>query len=119
MTALTKEPATKETTLSIWFVSRHPGAIAWVKSQPISVDKFCEHLDTSMIQSGDTVIGNLPVPMGAEIIAKGARYIYLSISVPSKLRGQELSETDLTRLGVSLHDVKITLGESLDAVEIN
>jgi CRISPR-associated protein Csx16 len=105
--------------MSIWFVSRHPGTIAWIKSQPVTVDIFCEHLDVNEINAGDVVIGNLPVPMGAAILEKGARYIYLSVALPSTLRGKELSESELNNLGVSLHEVNITLGERLSVADIS
>ena len=42
--------------MTTWFVSRHPGALDWIKSKGLPVDKWIKHLDTSLIEPGDTVI---------------------------------------------------------------
>ena len=32
--------------MTTWFISRHQGAIEWVKKQNILIDRFESHLDT-------------------------------------------------------------------------
>ena len=90
-----------------WFVSRHPGEIEWIKTQPIEIDSFVEHLDINLISKGDTVIGNVPLHLAAQICAKGARLICLSVAVPATLRGQELTKDVLTHLECSLQEFRV------------
>lgn len=49
------------------FVSRHQGAIEWIKQQSIQVDVFVEHLNVEEIQADDVVIGTLPLHLAAEV----------------------------------------------------
>lgn len=93
--------------MTTWFVSRHPGAIAWIKSQSVTIDCFVEHLDVDQISSGDTVIGNVPLHLAAQICTKGARLICLSVSVPSALRGHELTKEVLTQLKCTLQEFHV------------
>ncbi|PJC04222.1 MAG: CRISPR-associated protein Csx16, partial [Gallionellales bacterium CG_4_9_14_0_8_um_filter_55_61] len=59
--------------MTVWFVSRHPGAVDWAKTQGIAVDRWVAHLVLSEIEACDTVIGTLPVQLAAQVCAKGAR----------------------------------------------
>ena len=93
--------------MSVYFVSRHPGALQWAAQEGIAVDARISHLDTGIIQAGDIVIGSLPVNLAAEVCARGARYLHLSLAVPPELRGQELSADDLRRLGASLREFRV------------
>lgn len=77
--------------MAVWFVSRHPGAIEWVKLQNIQIDRFESHLDTSLVQAGDVVIGTLPIHLAAEVCQKGAKFYFLSINVTPEQRGTELT----------------------------
>ncbi len=45
--------------------------------------------DINDIQSGDTVIGSLPVNLAAEICQRGAAYIHMTLNVPEHWRGKE------------------------------
>ena len=74
-------------TMTRYFVSRHPGAVTWAKRQGIHVDRIIDHLDIALIHSGDTVIGTLPVNLAAEVCRRGARYLHLSLNLPAELRG--------------------------------
>ena len=89
------------------FVSRHPGAIEWIKTQGLQIDRWVTHLDITDITHGDTVIGNLPVPMVFAINSRGARYIHLAVEVPASLRGQELTSTDLALFGAKLIEYQV------------
>ncbi len=53
--------------MTTFFVSRHPGARAWSAEQGLLIDQHLTHLDTALIQSGDTVIGTLPVNLAAAV----------------------------------------------------
>ena len=59
--------------MTTWFISRHPGAIEWVKQQNIQINRFESHLDTSLVQANDVVIGTLPIHLAAEVCQKGAK----------------------------------------------
>jgi CRISPR-associated protein Csx16 len=88
--------------MTTFFVTRHPGAIAWAARQGIAVDRQVAHLDPADIQPGDTVIGTLPVNLAAQVCARGARFFNLSLDVPPEARGRELSADDLERFGARL-----------------
>lgn len=93
--------------MKTFFVSRHPGAIDWIKTQGLNIDRWVTHLDIAEIQAGDQVIGNLPVPMVCTINQLGAHYIHLAVEVPASLRGQELSSADLALLGAKLISYRV------------
>lgn len=90
--------------MSNWLVSRHAGAVEWIKQQGISIDQQVAHLDIELIQAGDCVIGTLPIQLAAAVCARGARYLHLSVQLPFELRGQELDSATLTRLGATLEE---------------
>lgn len=90
-----------------YFITRHPGAIAWAKLQGISVDRQIAHLDIGLIQSGDTVIGSLPVNLAAQVCDKGAAYIHLSLIVPEQWRGKELSAAQMAECGARLEKYQL------------
>lgn len=88
--------------MTTYFVSRHPGALAWAATQRIRVDRVVPHLHLDDIQPGDTCIGTLPVNLAAQVCAAGARYVHLVLDVPAHLRGCELSAEQLVQLGARL-----------------
>ena len=81
--------------MTTWFISRHQGAIDWIKQQDIQIDKFVAHLNIDDIQQGDTVIGTLPIHLAAKVCEKGAKFLFLTIDLPSEQRGKELSAEQL------------------------
>lgn len=89
--------------MTTWFISRHQGAIEWVKHQNIQIDRFESHLDTSLVRAGDVVIGTLPIHLAAEICQKGARFYFLSVNVTYEQRGTELTYEQLTEQQCSIH----------------
>ncbi|MFN6961652.1 MAG: CRISPR-associated protein Csx16 [Rhodocyclaceae bacterium] len=102
--------------MTTWFVSRHPGAIEWAARQGLVVDRQVAHLDIKEVQAGDTVIGILPVHLAAEVCARGARFLNLSLDVPPDARGQELDADALERFGARLETYVIDkLEEGLHA----
>lgn len=90
-----------------WFVSRHPGAVAWLAQQGVSVDCMVAHLDVQQVQPGDWVMGSLPVSMAAQVCARGARYLHLSIDLPAHARGTELTARELDSLGARLQAFEV------------
>ncbi len=93
--------------MTTWFVSRHPGAVEWAARRGLTVDRQVAHLDIAEIQPGDTVIGTLPVHLAAEVCARGARFLNLSLDVPPEARGRELDADALERFGARLEDYDI------------
>jgi CRISPR-associated protein Csx16 len=85
-------------------VTRHSGAIEWLRRQGNVAQLVVSHLDTSTISPGDVVIGTLPVNLIAEVCARGARYLHLSLHAPFDLRGQELTVDQLDSAGDRLEE---------------
>jgi len=93
--------------MSIWFVSRHSGAVKWAQAQGIVVDHWVPHLFVNEIKSGDTVIGTLPVNMASEVCALGASYMNLSLDLPPSWRGKELTADELVEAGARLEEFMV------------
>jgi len=85
-----------------YFVSRHSGAMVWAQEEGFHVDEQLKHLDMSIIQKGDTVIGSLPVHLVADVCSKGAKYLHLSLNLSAELRGKELTPQDMRNCGARL-----------------
>lgn len=81
--------------MTTFFVTRHPGALEWATKNGVVFDTHCIHLDPSLVEAGDTVIGSLPVHLAVEVCARGARYLNLTIDLPADLRGRELDAATL------------------------
>jgi len=95
--------------MTIWFVSRHPGAVEWVKTQGVCVDRWVSHLSLNDVASGDTVIGILPINMVAVVCSRGARYYNLSLNLPLDWRGRELNVDELNVAGAKLEEFVVSL----------
>lgn len=93
--------------MSVYFISRHPGAIEWAARQGLAVDECVAHFDVARVRAGDVVIGSLPVNLAAEVCARGARYLHLSLELPVDLRGRELSADDMHALGARIEEFMI------------
>ena len=90
-----------------YFVSRHYGALDWFSQKGFTVDEHIRHLDPSVIEAGDIVIGILPIQLAAKVCEAGARYFHLEVEIPFELRGVELSSKDLDDYGAKLTEFKI------------
>ena len=88
--------------MTTWFVSRHPGALHWMRQHGPAYDQHVPHLDPAQVQPGDAVIGTLPVNLAAHVCARGATYLHLALEMPAQQRGQELSAHELQALGATL-----------------
>jgi CRISPR-associated protein Csx16 len=90
-------------------ISRHPSAIAWVKSK-VSVDEVLTHLtddDLAKLTPEHSVIGTLPIHLAAAVCEKGATFVYLSLNTPPELRGQELTAEQMDALGARLETYRV------------
>ena len=93
--------------MTVYFVTRHPGACEWARSLGLSVDVWLPHLDPVLVQAGDTVIGILPVNLVAIVCEQGGRYFNLSLNLPIAARGQELSAQELEIYGARLEEYQV------------
>ena len=81
--------------MTTFFISRHPGAVAWAAEQGLQIDRCEPHLDAAQVKPGDIVIGTLPVHLAAAVCGQGARFFNLSLDLPAQWRGRELSADEL------------------------
>lgn len=95
--------------MTTWFISRHPGAKVWAAEQGLRIDQHLTHLDTTLIQSGDVVIGTLPVHLAAAVCSQGARFFNLSLELPAHWRGRELSADELRQCQARLECFEILI----------
>ncbi|WP_305908198.1 CRISPR-associated protein Csx16 [Methylomarinum sp. Ch1-1] len=93
--------------MTTYFISRHPGAIQWAQEQGICVDKQLAHLDIDEIRSGDVVIGSLPVNLVAELTLKNARYLHLTLDLPTEWRGLELNIEQMRQCHARLEEYRV------------
>lgn len=96
--------------MAVWFVSRHPGAVAWARMQGITVDHWVQHLMAEEVMPCDKVIGTLPVQLAAAVCSRGARYFNLSLDLPFEWRGRELSAQELVVAAARLEEFVIFQG---------
>lgn len=93
--------------MTIWFVSRHPGALRWMERNGIKFDKHVSHLSIESIQKDDKVMGSLPVNLASAVCEKGAEYWHLSLHLPAEARGKELSAEELDSYEASLERFEV------------
>ena len=60
-----------------------------------------------MVTPGDVVIGTLPVNLVAEVCARGARYLNLSLDLPPEARGRELTADELETFGARVEEYRV------------
>ncbi|WP_290652123.1 CRISPR-associated protein Csx16 [Aquisalimonas sp.] len=95
--------------MSTWLVTRHPGALQWLRRHGYRDARHVSHLDIELVAKGDTVIGTLPVWMVAAVTQRGARYFHLTIPLDAACRGAELTADELDRLGARLQRYLVCL----------
>ena len=69
--------------MTTYFVSRHPGALAWSATQHLAIDCVVPHLQV------------------------GAAYWHLALALPAELRGQEINAQAMERLGAHLQRFEV------------
>ncbi len=88
-----------------WIISRHPGAIEWIRSHGID-GEVIEHFDGSAIP-GNTYVGILPVNLIAKVLDNEAKFVLLVMpNLPAEARGKELTSTMMDEFGAKLLWVK-------------
>ncbi|MCH7306325.1 CRISPR-associated protein Csx16 [Acinetobacter sp. NIPH 1869] len=91
--------------MTIYFITRHPGALQWAKQNQLHFDVHLEHLlDLEQLHAGDTIIGTLPINIVEILNSKGIRYIHLSLKIPPHLRGIELDAKQLIACQATLEE---------------
>lgn len=93
--------------MTTYFITRHPGARAWVAEEGIPIDQVVEHLDPSVIRPGDWVVGTLPVNLAAEICERGGRYFHLALTLSRDSRGRELTPEQMRTHGARLQEYRV------------
>ncbi len=83
--------ADQKHTGNTYIVSRHQGAIQWLQRQGYEQAIVIDHLDSKLLKPGDSVIGNLPLNVIAELTSSRIDYLHLDVTLPAELRGVELS----------------------------
>lgn len=88
------EEGGKPRTMTIYFVSRHSGAIEWAKRRGIRGRRL-DNLTPGRIKKGVHVIGIIPIHLAAEITEVGGTYAHIEMDVPASMRGKELSADEM------------------------
>lgn len=95
--------------MQTYVVSRHPGALEWLKCHGHDVSGALFHLDEIRLTPGDVVIGTLPVHLAAEVIRQGARYLHICMQLPASARGRELGFAEMTAYGAELKEYHVEM----------
>ena len=93
--------------MTIHVVTRHPGALDWLRSQGVHWDRHHERFDGQEIKEADQVIGILPMKVAAQICASGARYHHICMDLPNDQRGSELSQEEMAQFGARLEEYRV------------
>jgi CRISPR-associated protein Csx16 len=88
--------------VTTYLITRHAGAVAWVRRQGIDFKEVSHLDDATAIKPGDRVIGPLPLSKIADVVAAGARYEAIEMDLPEGARGSELTADDMERYGARL-----------------
>jgi len=93
-------------------VSRHKGAIEWLRSKKIE-GEVIEHLSTEDLTGNERIYGVLPLPLIKEAMDKGCEVNILVLpAIAFGQRGQELTPEEMDKAGAKILRVKeLTLEE--------
>ena len=73
-----------ENKMTVYFITRHKGALEWAKEEHVHYDVHVTHLaNFDELRAEDTVIGTLPIHLVADLHVRGIRYVHLSMHVPA------------------------------------
>jgi CRISPR-associated protein Csx16 len=89
-----------------YFVSRHAGAHEWASRKGFEVE-VVTHFESSAIESGDVVIGTLPIHLAAEVCGRGGKYFHLILDLTAADRGKELSADRMEELGARVVEYRV------------
>lgn len=96
--------------MTVYFITRHPGATAWAAECGLRVDHRLTHLEAevlAILRPGDVVAGILPVNLAAAVCARGARFLSLSLDLPPEARGRELDALEMCLYGARLEEYRV------------
>lgn len=96
--------------MATYIVSRHPGAVEWVRKRLATAEepRLVSHVPADQLFApGDRVCGVLPVSLAARLCAQGAQPCVISVELPPALRGQELTASQLDQLGAELIQYRV------------
>ncbi|GIX29852.1 MAG: hypothetical protein KatS3mg124_0324 [Porticoccaceae bacterium] len=93
-------------------VTRHPGAVEWLRRRGLAPDRVVAHLDPAEVEAGDWVVGILPVHLAAAVVGRGARYFHLCLDLPEAARGRELSADELEACNARLAEFEVRAVEA-------
>ncbi|MBI4743162.1 MAG: CRISPR-associated protein Csx16 [Betaproteobacteria bacterium] len=95
--------------MTITFVTRHDGAVAWAREEGLLPEdaRVVADFDPQSVAPGDVVIGTLPAQLAASVCEHGARYQHLSLDLTPELRGKELSAADMRACKARLEELFI------------
>lgn len=83
-------------TVTVYLVSRHPGAIDWMRTELAAPDAcVLSHVDAQRFENGDVVAGVLPLWLAARVCAAGATALSLDLDLAPEQRGRELDAAEL------------------------
>lgn len=90
-------------------VTRHSGAVDWLIRKGVSGEVFTDLTPEvrARLQSGDLVVGSLPVHLVADLNRRGVGYAAIVMDVGPSRRGRQLSADDMTSLGASLRRFRV------------
>lgn len=99
--------------MTVWFVSRHPGAKVWAQEEGLCISAFVDHLDPATVVAGDVAIGSLPIHLAAAICAQGGTYRHLSLNLTAELRGVEISSDEMRLCGAKIEEFSIVQAKEI------
>lgn len=91
-----------------FIVTRHPGARDWLAKKKVSFSLLMEHLDLSVLEPGDEVLGTIPLQMAHRVFQKGALYYHLVLEMPFSKRGMELTAEELENYGARFEPFEVS-----------
>lgn len=87
-----------------WVITRHKGAIEWLKNNGIVGDIYIDSLpDPEIVNEGDEIFGLVPLSFIPRLLEKHCK-IFL-IEVPHRKRKQELTAEEMKRKGAYLRQI--------------
>jgi CRISPR-associated protein Csx16 len=88
-------------------VSRHEGAVAWLREIKGVTGKVIPHFDEKVEVKGKKVYGTLPVHLIKQIIDREGEFYLINLpSVAFSQRGKELTPSEMEEAGAQLLKIK-------------
>lgn len=94
--------------MSTILVSRHQAVKEWINQQGIHIDQHQPHFEIGQAKAGDTVIGNLPIGMVAQLNKDNIKYLHMEMTIPFSHRGKELSLDEMNQFNAKLVSYQVT-----------